>query len=82
MDDARRAAVANAYHKAGVLTDAAHVRLGRALSITDNQASSEYNGRAGSNLETVIVTAERRETPILPGQITLTSQVTVVFQTR
>jgi uncharacterized protein len=82
MDDARRAAVANAYHKASVLTEAAHMRLGRALSITDNQANSEYNGRAGANVEMVIVTAERRETPILPGLITLTSQVTVVFQTK
>lgn len=82
MDDARRAAIASAYHKARVLTGAAHMVLGPALSITDNQANTEYNSRASAGLETVIVTAERTETPILPGQVTLTSQVTVVFQTK
>lgn len=80
MDRARVAAVENARHKALVLTTAAHLSLGPALSITDNQASTDYNGRAGGgNFETVIVTASRIPTPILAGQIAITSEVTVVY---
>jgi hypothetical protein len=83
MDKARVAAVNAARHKAEVLTAAAHVGLGRALSITDNQANTFYNGRPGGGLlETVTVTAERRiSTSILPGQIEIGSAVTVVYAT-
>lgn len=82
MDDARRAAIANARHKALVLTEAAHVKLGRPLSITDNRADTQYNSRAeGGTVEQVVVTASRIPTPIEPGLVTITTQVTVVFST-
>ncbi len=83
MDKAREAAVESAFHKAQILTAAAHLSLGPALSITDNQSNTDYNGRAGgSNFETVVVTGSRMPTPILPGEITLTSEVTVVYATK
>jgi uncharacterized protein len=80
LDEARRAAIANARHKAEVLTEAAHVKLGRPLSITDNRADTQYNSRAeGSLVETVVVTGSRIPTPIEPGLVRITTQVTVVF---
>ena len=85
MDKARVAAMDAAHHKAEVLTAAAHVGLGQALSITDNQANTYYNGRPGpegDGLESVVVTGYRASTPILPGQITITSEVTVVYATK
>ena len=83
MDMAREAAVESAHHKAEILTLAAHLKLGSAVSITDNQSSTEYNARAGgSQFETVVVTGSRMPTPILPGEITLTSEVTIVYQAR
>jgi len=83
LDDARRAAVESARHKAEVLTEAAHLTLGPALSITDNQADSSYNNRpdAGS-IETVVVTGSRVPTPIEPGLVSITSTVTVIYATK
>lgn len=83
MDDARRAAVENAYHKALVLAEASHTRLGPALSVTDNQADFNYNNNAhGALVETVVVTGARMPTPILAGQISMVSDVTVLYSAR
>jgi hypothetical protein len=80
MDKAREAAIGSAFHKAQILAAAAHLDLGPALSITDNQANREYNGHASAGVETVVVTGSRiPSTPILPGEITLNSQVNVVY---
>jgi hypothetical protein len=82
MDDARRAAVENAHHKAVVLAEAAHMTLGPALSITDNQANTNYDNEShGGLVETVVVTGSMVSTPILAGQTSLFSQVTVVYAT-
>lgn len=80
MDRAREAAVESARHKAQVLTAAAHLQLESALSITDNLASTNYNGRTGGEMpDMVIVTGSQIPTPILPGQIAITSEVTIVY---
>jgi uncharacterized protein YggE len=87
VDEARRKAVETAYHRAQVLTEAAHMKLGTALSITDNQAETSYdNGTRGYTnqygYETVVVTGSRVPTPIEPGLISITAKVTVVYATR
>jgi uncharacterized protein len=79
-DEARLEAVKAARCKAEVLTKAAQVELGRPVSITDNQANAYYNNRAGTNLETVIVTGKRMAAPIQPGQIEVSSSVTIVYE--
>jgi uncharacterized protein len=81
LDDARRKAIENAHHKAQVLTDAS-VKLGPAISITDNEANTSFNSQARTGVETVVVTAERRATPIEPGLVTIHSTVTVVYSVR
>ena len=84
LDRTRQAAVENARHKAAVLSTAANMKLGRALSITDNQANTNYDSRAAGyqQVESVVsVGGGHLATPILSGQITLTSQVTVVYAT-
>lgn len=83
LDEARRKAIENAHHKAEVLTEAAHIQLGPAISITDNQADMSYNGRADlGSVETVVVTGARAPTPIEPGLVSIHSTVTVVYATR
>jgi hypothetical protein len=80
MDEARKAAVENAHHKALVLTEAAHMTLGPALSITDNEANTSYNNYSrGGAVESVVVTASEAGTPIAPGEMTMFSQITVVY---
>jgi len=86
MDEARRNAIADALHKAQVLTDASHMKLGRALSIVDNQAEATYDSETRGTyayglVETVIVTGARVATPIEPGLVTLSSKVTVIYAT-
>ncbi len=82
LDDARRQAVESAHHKAEVLSEAAQVKLGRAISITDNQADTSYNGRPQRfAIETIVVSASRFPTPIEPGLVTIHSAVTVVYDT-
>ncbi|MGD0192713.1 MAG: SIMPL domain-containing protein [Rhizomicrobium sp.] len=85
MDLAREAAIGDALHKAQVLTDAAHMKLGHAISITDNGADRSYNGftAGGGMTETVIVTASRMpDTPILPGEIPISDKVTVLYSAK
>jgi uncharacterized protein YggE len=87
MDEVRQKAIEDARHKAQVLADAAHMKLGPALSIVDNQSDTSYDGQSrgyyGYNaLETVVVTGSRLPTPIEPGLVTLMSKVTVVYATR
>jgi uncharacterized protein len=79
-DDARTEAVKAAHRKAEVLTKAAQVVLGQPLSITDNQADATYNNRVVGNLETITVTSRRVAAPIQPGQIAISSSVTVVYE--
>jgi uncharacterized protein len=80
LDDARRRAIENAHHRAEVLTAAAHVSLGAALSIIDNRADTNYDDNV---FETVVVTGGgRAPTPIEPGLVRLNSVVTVVYATR
>lgn len=85
LDEARRKAIENAHHKAEVLTEAAHVGLGGALSITDNQADTSYNdssyGTMNGSTEMVVVTGSRIPTPIEPGLVHIDSKVTVVYAT-
>ena len=83
MDKIRAAAVDAAHHKAEILTAAAHVGLGPAISITENQADTYYNDNTGPGLRAeVVVTAEKIAAPIAPGQITIKSAVTVVYATK
>ncbi len=87
MDKVRSAAIENARHKAQVLTAAAHAELGAVLSITDNESNTSYNGRAGGtrdmdDMEMVVVTGSRIPTPVLPGQISISAQVTVLYATQ
>ncbi len=85
LDEARRKAIETAHHRAEVLTQAAHVSLGAALSITDNEANEYYSDEArgynyyGNGAETVVVTGSRIPTPIEPGLISIVSRVTVVY---
>jgi uncharacterized protein YggE len=80
MDRARRAAVDAAYHKAEILSAAAHVNLGPAISINDNEATAYYNG--APEIQQVVVTGARVATPIAPGQISVKSRITVVYEVR
>ena len=83
FDDARQKAVEAAYHKADVLTRAAHLHLGPAISITDNEANMSYNGRVGYGAtETVVVTGSRIPTPIEPGLVSIHSTVTILYATQ
>lgn len=88
LDEARRKAIETARHKAEVLTQAAHVNLGSAISITDNEADVSYNDETrgynyyGNGVETVVVTASRVPTPIEPGLISIISKVTIVYALR
>lgn len=82
MDKARQAAIENAHHKAAILAAAAGLKLGRALSVTDNQSSTNFDSRAGGNqVETVVITGSRAPAPIMSGEIALMSEVTVVYAT-
>lgn len=83
LDDARRRAMENAYHKAEVLASAAHAKIGPAISITDNQADLSYdNTPRGTGVETVVVTGSRVPTPIEPGLVKIEAAVTVVYALR
>lgn len=81
FDKARKAAVESARHKAEVLAAAAHLELGRALSVTDNEADRSYDGRPSGGAETVVVTGSRTPTPtpILPEQVRIVARVTVLY---
>lgn len=79
FDKARKAAVESAHHKAEVLAAAAHLELGRAVSVTDNEADRSYEGRRPSGAETVVVTGSRIPTPILPEQVRIVARVTVLY---
>jgi hypothetical protein len=84
LDQVRAAAVDAAHHKAEVFTAAAHLKLGRALSVTDNRANASYNDRPGTDragIEMVVVTAQKTTTPILSGEIAISAEVTVVYAT-
>jgi uncharacterized protein len=82
LDDARRRAVENAHHKAQILADAAHIHLGPAISVTDNEANTSYGGDTAGTIETVVVTGSRIPTPIEPGSVSVKATVTVVYSTR
>ncbi|HTQ14050.1 MAG TPA: SIMPL domain-containing protein [Rhizomicrobium sp.] len=87
LDKVREAAIADARHKAEVLTRAAHTRLGPVLSIADNAADLSYNGHVDGTRdiddgEVVVVTGSRIPPPILPGRISASSRVTVLYTTR
>jgi len=84
MDDVRRRAIADALHKAQVLSEAAHMKLGRALSVIDNQANTSYdNEMRGSVLseEVIVVGGGGVSTPIESGRVTLSAKVTVIYAT-
>jgi uncharacterized protein len=82
LDAVRKAAVANARHKAEILASAAGVTVGPALAINDNQANY-YRNQAEEETETVIVTGSRiPETPIAPGQEEIIADVTIVYALR
>ena len=81
FDRARRAAVDAAFHKAQILSSAAHMTLGPPISITDNEANNYYNGETLD--ETVVVTGSRTPTtPIEAGGIPIKVQVTVLYDAK
>jgi uncharacterized protein YggE len=80
IDRARHAAIDAAYHKAEIFAAAAHMNLGPAISITDNEAN--YSS-GGMEVEQVIVTGSRLPaTPISAGGIPVKSRVTVVYDSK
>jgi uncharacterized protein YggE len=84
LDAVRQAAVADARHKAEVLAAAAQVRLGPAISVTDTPYHPSFS--AGYSPPPFVpppaINMALREAPILPGQISLTAMVTVIYETR
>jgi len=73
-DKALAAAINNARHRAEVMANAEHLKVGRVISLTTEGA----NFQAGvGDLETVVVTGVRA--PVLPGQITISANVMVTY---
>lgn len=78
LDTVRKAAVANARHKAEILAAAAGAKVGQVLAINDNRAT--YYRNEYEDVETVVVTGSRMPaTPIAPGQQEIGDTVTVIF---
>lgn len=75
-DQALAAAVRNARHNAEVMASAEHASVGKMISMTNVQ--SGYGPPPPQAPDIVIVTAAAR-TPILPGQITINTTVTVTY---
>lgn len=72
-DEARRKAVANARQRAEVLAEAAGVRLGRVLSITDG-------GGGPQPVPGIMMRAEARDVPVEPGEVSVQASVTAVWE--
>ena len=71
LDEARRRAVADARHKAALLTEAAGMTLGPVLSISEGggQPAPMYR------MEAVVADA----VPVAEGEVTLSAQVSIVY---
>ncbi len=74
LDEARRAALADAKHKAGVYASAAGVKLGRALLIREDRSQT---APPVPLLERASVA--RAEVPVMPGETSFTVQLSVTF---
>ncbi|MDN5787395.1 SIMPL domain-containing protein [Pseudorhodobacter sp.] len=73
LDAARKAAVANARHRAELLAEAAGVKLGSVVTISENGSYNpqpQYKGYASAVAESV---------PVEAGALNLTASVTVVW---
>lgn len=74
-DDARRAAVQDARHKAEILADAAGVKLGHVISIADS-----VTGGGPSPMRMMAADmAKEGGTPVEPGQLSMSAQVQMKF---
>lgn len=73
LDDARRAAVADAREKASLFAEAADVTLGRIIHLTEN-------GAGGSPQPMMRMAMDSAESiPVAAGQITITANVTIDY---
>lgn len=73
LEAARRAAVADAMARAEVLTEAAGVRLGPLLELSEAGAASRAPGMMQA-------AAMREGAPVAPGEITIRASVRMVFE--
>ncbi|MBI1219129.1 MAG: DUF541 domain-containing protein [Rhodobacteraceae bacterium] len=74
QDDARKAAVADALHKAQLYAAAAGVKLGQVQSISDESASTRPYMMAAP-----VMMAKSAPMPVAQGEIELDASVTMVF---
>jgi len=76
LNDARRAAVADARDKARLYADAAGVKLGRLMSISDSFSSAPGPFPVMARME---MATDAKAAPIAPGETTLSASVTLVY---
>jgi uncharacterized protein YggE len=73
QDAARKAAVADAIARAKLLTDAAGVKLGRVLNISENAGY-------GAPMQMLAAADMAKSVPVAAGEIGVTASVTMVFE--
>jgi uncharacterized protein YggE len=73
LDQARSAAIADARHRAEVMAEAAGMKLGPLLSLSEAQSGG------GPRPMMLAAEAKRADTPIEAGELTVTAEVTAVF---
>lgn len=76
LNDARRAAVADARDKARLFADAADVKLGRLMSISDSYSAAPGPFPVMARME---MAADAKAAPIAPGETTMSATVTLVY---
>lgn len=74
MDEARRRAVADARHKAGILAEAAGVTLGAVVSI------AEGGGNQPAPMFRLEASMADGAIPVAEGEVSLMAQVTMIFE--
>lgn len=75
-DAARRDAVDDARHRAGILAEAAGMKLGRMLSLADSRPQSG----PVPVMMAMAREADAKSTPVEPGELNVTAQVSAVFE--
>jgi uncharacterized protein YggE len=78
-DEARRRAVKDALHKAGIFADAAGVKLGAVLTLSDT-ASPAVSPMARGFAEPMVLAEAAKDVPIAAGEISARAEVTMVIE--
>lgn len=80
QDEARKAAVAEAAHKADVLTAAANVKLGALVSVSESGGGVPFIRTARMEAPNVAMASAAAPVPVAQGQLTISEDVNMVWE--